>query len=94
VVVAIRGAPLLPAAFDLAEEVVVGVAGRELTLLHEDAVELAAVEPDAAAFGARINQDLAPVDLYQPRAVHGTAERFAAQDPAAQVLGAHRFGVY
>jgi hypothetical protein len=60
----------------LGEEVV--VARLELPLLHEDLVELAAVEPDAAALGARVDEDVRALDLDEPGAVVRATERFAA----------------
>ena len=43
-------------------------------------VELASVEPDAATLGTRVEQDPAAHDLYEARAVVGTAERLAADE--------------
>jgi hypothetical protein len=53
--------------FDLAEEVVVVVvAGVHPALADEDLVELAAIEPDPAAFGAGVDQDVGALDLDEP----------------------------
>jgi hypothetical protein len=64
--------------FDLSEEVLVGVAGRPLALLHEDAVELAPVEPDASAFRTGVDQDLAALGLDEARAVDWAPQWLAA----------------
>ena len=68
-----RRDPLGAPALDLGEEVLVRVAaGGELALAHEDLVELAAVEPDAAAALAGVDQDLAALHLDErfPHAGH------------------------
>ena len=57
------------ATFDLVEEVLVGIACASGAFFSEDLVELAAVEPDAAAFGAGVNQDFAAFDLDESCAV-------------------------
>jgi hypothetical protein len=74
VLVALRAA----ASFDFAEEVLIGVARCPLALLHQDAVELSSVEPHAAAFGARVDQDLAALRLNETGAVDWAPQRLAA----------------
>ena len=65
-------------AFDFVEEVFVGVGGAGCSFFGEDLVELAAVEPDAAAFGAGVDEDFAALDFDESCSVVGTAERVAA----------------
>jgi hypothetical protein len=75
-------------ALDLAEEVLIRVTRCPLTLLDEDPVKLAAIEPHPSALRARVDQDLAPLCLDEARSVRGAAKRFASTLPAAELLHA------
>ncbi len=65
-VVAVAFAWTLPTLHFTEEVLGVPLAGKPLAFLHEDAVELAAVEPYAATLRTRVDQDLAPLCLNEP----------------------------
>jgi hypothetical protein len=74
-VVVVASLPSTAAPLDLAEELLVRIACDPLPLFHEDAVELASVEPHASTLGAGVDQDLGALGLNQPGPIDGAAKR-------------------
>jgi hypothetical protein len=79
VLVVLVAAPLAAApAFHVVEEVLVGVGRAGGAFFRDDLVELAAVEPDAAALRAGVDQNVGTVDLDEACLVVWAAQWLAA----------------
>jgi hypothetical protein len=61
------------------------MAARQLALAHKDLVQLAAVEPHAAAARAGVDQDFAAIHLHEAVAAIGTAHRLTGFHAAASL---------